>query len=119
MLMSNIHQAKTHLSRLLEEVAKGREVIIAKAGKPVAKLVMYKEEKKLRNSGLLKGEIFISDDFDDELGEINKMFYGPDIDSKRLYNKRSDAVLQSLRGSVVSYKDPFAPIGETEWELLK
>ncbi len=82
MLMANIHQAKTHLSKLLEEVAKGKEVVIAKAGKPVAKLVVYKEEKKLRKPGLLKGKIFISDDFTDEDKEINEMFYGSDIEPR-------------------------------------
>ena len=76
MLMFNIHQAKTQLSKLIEQVALGREVIIAKAGKPVARLVAYKEEKKPRKLGLLKGKIFIPDDFDEENEEINKMFYG-------------------------------------------
>lgn len=76
MLMFNIHQAKTNLSKLLEEVSKGREVVIAKAGKPVAKLTAFREEKKPRKPGLLKGKIFVSDDFDEEDEEINKMFYG-------------------------------------------
>lgn len=76
MLMINVHQAKTQLSKLLEEVSLGKEVIIAKAGKPVAKLSAYKEEKKPRVPGLLKGKIFVSDDFDDEDEEINKLFYG-------------------------------------------
>ena len=82
MLMANIHQAKTHFSKLLEEVAKGKEVIIAKAGKPVAKLVVYKEEKKTRKPGLLKGKIIVPDDFSDEDEEINKMFYGSVIRDK-------------------------------------
>jgi prevent-host-death family protein len=80
MLIANIHHAKTHLSKLLEEVAKGKEVIIAKAGKPVAKLVIYKEEKKLRKPGLWKGKVWISDDFDDEDEEINKLFYEGEIE---------------------------------------
>jgi prevent-host-death family protein len=82
MLIANIHQAKTHFSKLLEEVAKGKEVIIAKAGKPVAKLVVYKEEKKLRKPGALKGKIWIADDFDDENEEINKLFYEGDIEPR-------------------------------------
>lgn len=76
MLMFNIHQAKTQLSKLLEEVADGKEIVIAKAGKPVAKLVTFKEEKKPRKPGLWKGKIWVSDDFDDENEEINEMFYG-------------------------------------------
>ena len=74
--MTNIYQAKTQLSKLIEKVEKGEEVIIAKAGKPVAQLVPYKSNLKPRKPGLLKGKIFISDDFDEEDEEINKMFYG-------------------------------------------
>ena len=47
----NIHEAKTHLSRLLERVAMGEEVIIAKAGTPIAKLVPVKKTPKKRSSG--------------------------------------------------------------------
>lgn len=75
MQVVNIHQAKTELSKLIEKITKGEEVVIGKAGKPVAKLISYKEEKKPRVPGLLKGKIWISDDFDDESGEINKLFY--------------------------------------------
>jgi len=78
MQIANIHEAKTNLSKLLQEVEKGKEVIIAKAGKPVAKLVSYKEKKEPRKIGLLKGKIDIPDDFDEESEEINKLFYGPD-----------------------------------------
>lgn len=73
--MANIHEAKTNLSKLVQEVEKGKEVIIAKAGKPVAKLVAYKPKKEVRKLGFLKGKIEIPDDFDDESEEINKMFY--------------------------------------------
>lgn len=76
MQIINIHQAKTQLSKLLAQVEAGSEVIIAKAGKPVARLVVYKEEKKPRKPGLLKGKIFIPDDFNEEDEEINKLFYG-------------------------------------------
>lgn len=72
----NIHQAKTNLSKLIEKTSKGEEVIIAKAGKPVAKLVAYKEKLKPRKPGLWKGKIWVSADFDDEDEEINKLFYG-------------------------------------------
>ncbi len=60
----NIHEAKTHLSRLVEDVAAGEEVIIAKAGKPVARLVAFEKLAQPRTPGALKGRIKIADDFD-------------------------------------------------------
>lgn len=75
----NIHEAKTNLSKLIEKISKGEEVIIAKAGKPVAKLSQYKEKLKPRKGGLLKGKIWVSPDFDEEDEEINKMFYEGEI----------------------------------------
>jgi len=65
----NIHQAKTHLSQLLEEVVRGEEVVIAKAGKPIARLVAVATTSQPRHRGLLKGRIIISDDFDAPLPE--------------------------------------------------
>lgn len=79
MQIMNIHQAKTNLSKLLEMTLAGEDVVIAKAGKPIAKLVAYKEKLKPRKSGLWKGKIWMSDDFDDEDPEINKLFYGGKI----------------------------------------
>lgn len=76
MTIANMHQAKTNLSQLVELVTKGQEVIIAKAGKPVAKIVPYKKDVKPRQPGLLKDKIVIPDDFDEEDEEINKLFYG-------------------------------------------
>ena len=61
----NIHEAKTHLSRLLVRAAAGEEIIIAKAGQPMARLVAYEEEPKARVPGRLKGKIWLADDFDD------------------------------------------------------
>jgi prevent-host-death family protein len=72
----NIHEAKTHLSRLLERVAMGEEVIIAKAGKPVAKLVPLEKRPKNRCLGSAKGEFTVPDDFNDPLPkEIEDLFY--------------------------------------------
>jgi prevent-host-death family protein len=65
----NIHQAKTHLSQLLEDVIQGEEIIIAKAGKPIARLVAITATSQLRHRGLLKGRIIITDDFDAPLPE--------------------------------------------------
>jgi len=61
----NIHVAKTHLSSLVEEVAAGEEIIIAKAGKPVARLVPLEKTKGIESTlGAWKNKVWISDDFD-------------------------------------------------------
>ncbi|RWA45765.1 antitoxin [Cupriavidus sp. UYMSc13B] len=60
----NIHEAKTHLSRLIEEVAAGDEVVIAKAGKPVVRIVPFAKPKPPRRLGGLQGKIRTADDFD-------------------------------------------------------
>jgi prevent-host-death family protein len=65
----NVHEAKTHLSKLLEQVRQGEEVVIAKAGKPVARLVPVVEKPKRRRPGSAKGEIFYAEDFDAPLPE--------------------------------------------------
>jgi prevent-host-death family protein len=75
----NIHEAKTHLSRLVDEVEKGESVIIAKAGKPKAQLTPIRVTRKraVRRIGCLKGRIKIPDDFDTMFAdEIEKMFSG-------------------------------------------
>jgi prevent-host-death family protein len=71
----NIHEAKTHLSRLLEDVAAGAEVVIAKAGKPVARLVPVDTVPRPKRLGLLRGRIKVPADFNaplspDELAEF-------------------------------------------------
>lgn len=77
MTIVNVHEAKTHLSRLLARVAAGEEVVIAKAGKPVAKLVPVAGEG--RQPGRLKGVIQVSEDFDTPLPEtIAAAFRGED-----------------------------------------
>ncbi len=60
----NVHQAKTHLSRLLDEVAAGGEVVIAKAGRPVARLVPLETVVRRKKLGLLKGKVVVPEDFD-------------------------------------------------------
>ena len=60
----NIHHAKTHLSRLIEEVAGGSEVMIAQGGRPMARLVPLRRDDTPRKPGLLKGKLRIADDFD-------------------------------------------------------
>lgn len=63
----NIHEAKTHLSRLLEEVANGDEVVIAKAGRPVARLVPWRGSRAERHFGRDAGLFEVPDDFDQPL----------------------------------------------------
>ena len=63
----NIHAAKTHLSALVEEAAEGNEIVIAKAGKPVARLVALERPAFGLALGALKGRIHASDNFDDAL----------------------------------------------------
>jgi prevent-host-death family protein len=61
----NIHEAKTHLSRLVEEAAVGEEIVIAKAGRPIARLVPYVSQRVPRPIGLYDGQPFdIAEDFD-------------------------------------------------------
>jgi prevent-host-death family protein len=76
----NIHQAKTHLSRLLQRVASGEEVTIARAGVPVARLVPIEMKKKVRPLGMDRGKIWIADDFDAPLpDDLLKAFYGGEL----------------------------------------
>ncbi len=60
----NIHEAKTHLSQIVERVASGESVIIGKAGKPMAVLSPYVATHRPRKAGSMKGKINIADDFD-------------------------------------------------------
>ena len=71
----NIHEAKTRLSQLIADVENGEEVVIARAGKPVARLVKHAEERKpLRKEGMLKGRIWFAPDYDKAKEEILEMF---------------------------------------------
>lgn len=65
MIEVNIHEAKTHLSRLLAQVEAGEEVIIARSGEPIARIVAIAKPSKERVLGTDRGLIVISDDFDD------------------------------------------------------
>jgi prevent-host-death family protein len=72
----NVHQAKTHLSKLLARVSQGEEIIIAKAGKPVARLLSVETQPKPRVPGTAKGKIWMAPDFDAPLpDEIIDEFY--------------------------------------------
>lgn len=76
MLVRNIHEAKTQLSQLINQVVSGEDVVIAKAGKPLVKLVPYQPDKKERTPGLLKGKIKFIGDFDTDNDLIESLFYG-------------------------------------------
>lgn len=60
----DIHEAKNHLSRLVEQAASGEEIVIAKAGRPMAKLVPIKTNRRRRKPGSMVGKIRIAEDFD-------------------------------------------------------
>jgi prevent-host-death family protein len=60
----NVHEAKTHLSRLLAEVEKGHEIVLARDGKPIAKLVPFRPKRNRITFGDFKGRIHVPDDFD-------------------------------------------------------
>jgi prevent-host-death family protein len=72
----NIHEAKTHLSRLVEQAVRGEPFIIAKAGKPMVKVVPLEEGDRPRRCliGALKGQFTVPDDFDAMDEEIEKLF---------------------------------------------
>lgn len=72
-----MYEAKTQLSKLLERVEHGEQIVIARAGRPVAMLVPYADPATMpRVPGLLRGQIWMSDDFDDPLPEFDLPGYG-------------------------------------------
>ena len=78
MAIVNMHEAKTHLSRLVERAAKGEEVVIAKAGRPVARLVPYEETDEPRKPGAWKGRVWMAPDFDELPPDVVAAFEGDD-----------------------------------------
>lgn len=68
----NIHEAKTHLSRLVERVESGEEITLARAGRPVARIVPYTSRRQPRTLGIWKGRVVIHPDFDDPLPEFEE-----------------------------------------------
>ena len=65
----NVHEAKTHLSRLLHRVERGEEIVIAKAGRPVARLLPFESERADRVLGGARGQVWIAEDFNAPLPE--------------------------------------------------
>jgi prevent-host-death family protein len=74
----NVYEAKTHLSRLLDRVEAGEEVIIARAGRPVAMLVPYRKPRVRRQPGAWRGRVWIADDFDELPDWLLAAFSGED-----------------------------------------
>ena len=74
MHITNISEAKAQLSALVEKAMAGEEIIIGKAGKPVAKLIRYERSEEPRRPGALKGKIKIAEDFDDLPEDIARAF---------------------------------------------
>jgi antitoxin (DNA-binding transcriptional repressor) of toxin-antitoxin stability system len=71
MALVNVHQAKTHLSQLLQEVEQGQEVVIARSGVPIARLVAWQAAAQpVAAPGAMRGQIQLSDDFDAPLDEL-------------------------------------------------
>ncbi|MFZ0523745.1 MAG: type II toxin-antitoxin system Phd/YefM family antitoxin [Candidatus Acidiferrales bacterium] len=91
----NIHQAKTHLSRLLQRVANGEEIIIARAGEPIARLVRIQPERATRPLGMDEGAIKMAEDFDAPLpAELLAQFLGGSAsrtaDTKKIRKRRKN-----------------------------
>jgi len=76
----NMHEAKTHLSKLVERVERGEEIVIDRAGKPVAKLVPLPRPKAgKRKLGGWEGKVWISPDFDERDEEFERLFHGGEL----------------------------------------
>ena len=74
----NIYEAKTHLSKLLDRVAQGEEIVIARAGRPVARLVPVSRRTEPRKPGAWRGKILIAPDFDEFPEDLLQAFEGED-----------------------------------------
>lgn len=74
MVTENIYTAKTHLSRLIELVLEGEEVVIARAGKPLVRIIPYTPPQTPVIYGLYKGNVVIDEDFNDYSEEVAEMF---------------------------------------------
>jgi prevent-host-death family protein len=72
-IIINIHEAKTHFSKLLQRVLSGEEVIIAKAGRPVARLMPYTPAPQSRVPGSASGQVIITPEFDEPLPEFEQL----------------------------------------------
>ncbi len=73
-MLVNIHEAKTRFSELVRRAADGEEIVIGRAGTPVAKLVPFRRDHGPRRAGLWKGQVRIADDFDELPADLLRAF---------------------------------------------
>jgi prevent-host-death family protein len=83
MKVLNIQQAKTHLSRLVEQALAGEEIVIAKAGRPCVQLTPYAPERTVRSPGGWEGKIWIAPDFDAEDPRVVALFEGVPVEERQ------------------------------------
>jgi prevent-host-death family protein len=76
MAIYNVHEAKTHLSRLLALVEAGEEIVLSRAGAPIAKIIPFRPPRPPRVPGLWQGRVVIHDDFDELPDEVMGAFRG-------------------------------------------
>jgi prevent-host-death family protein len=76
MKLFNLHQAKAHLSSLVQKAASGEEIVLCKAGKPLARLIKYEQPITPRKPGLWKGKVVILEDFDTLPDNVLNAFKG-------------------------------------------
>lgn len=76
MTIVNVHQAKSQLSKLIEQAESGEEVVIARAGKPAARLVAFTVPGKERKAGIWRNQVSVSDDFDALPSDVMAAFEG-------------------------------------------
>jgi len=100
----NIHAAKTHLSSLLEGVQRGEEVVIAKAGKPIARLIPFDAPAAKRKLGVLRGKIWEAPDAWDPDPELERLFYEGDPN----FRSTLDDYLEELRQRKTQPEEPGA-----------
>jgi len=79
MQITNIHEAQTHFSELINRVIAGDEVIIGRSGKPIAKIIPYNENDEPRRGGQWRGKVNIADDFDELPEELAAAFRGETV----------------------------------------
>lgn len=78
----NVYEAKSHFSELLSRAEAGEEIIIARHGKPIVQLVPVQKKRPDRKLGLLAGQIWIADDFDEFTAEDEAMWFGSDDETE-------------------------------------